>query len=114
MITSADQLAIAVEDEVKQAVGSALLLKCLLNPLKGLSDDLRRLNNLYPDAAQVVRENKLATGNKKPADNSFSQLVGDRLKARQKKKNSKRKGRRAEDQMGQKAKLESASEITSP
>ena len=48
MITLADQLVIAAEDEVGQAGGAAVLLKCLLYPLKELSGELRRLNNLYP------------------------------------------------------------------
>ena len=34
VITLADQLAIAVEDEVEQAGGAAVLFKYLLNPLK--------------------------------------------------------------------------------
>ena len=48
MITPADQLAIAVEDEVEEAGGAAVLLKYLLNPVKELSGESRRLNNLYP------------------------------------------------------------------
>ena len=48
VITLADQPAIAVEDEVGQAGGAAVLFKCLLNPVKELSGELRRLNNLYP------------------------------------------------------------------
>ena len=48
MIILADQLAIAVEDEVQQAGDAAVLLKCLLNPVKELSGELRHLNNLYP------------------------------------------------------------------
>ena len=48
VITLADQVAIAVEDEVGQAGGAAVLFKCLLNPVKELTGETRRLNNLYP------------------------------------------------------------------
>ena len=48
VITLADQLAIAVEDEVGQAGGAAVFFKCLLYPVKELSGESRRLNNLYP------------------------------------------------------------------
>ena len=48
MVTLTDQLATAVEGEVGQARGAAVLFKCLLNPVKELSDESRRLNNLYP------------------------------------------------------------------
>ena len=37
VITLTDQLAIAVEYEVGQAGGAAVVLKCLLNPVKELS-----------------------------------------------------------------------------
>ena len=77
VITLADQLVIAVEDEAGQAGGAAVLFKYLLYPVKELSGDLRRLNNLYPNAAQVVREDQLlqvgtsnekkTNQNKKPA-----------------------------------------------
>ena len=46
-MTPADQLAIAVENEVEQAAGAVVLLKNLLNQVK-LSGELRRLTNLYP------------------------------------------------------------------
>ena len=46
VIILADQLVIAVEDEVGQAGGAAVLFKCLLNPLKELSGNSRCLNNL--------------------------------------------------------------------
>ena len=59
MITLADQLAIAVEDEVGQAGGAAVLFKCLLYPVKKLSGEWRRLNNLYSDAVQVIWEDEL-------------------------------------------------------
>ena len=48
MIIPAEQLTIAVEGEVEQAGGAAVLMKYLLNPEKELSGELRRLNNLYP------------------------------------------------------------------
>ena len=48
MIILADQLAIAVEGEIEQADGAAVLFKYLLNPVKELSGELRRLNNLHP------------------------------------------------------------------
>ena len=48
VITLVDQLVIAEEDEVEQAGGAAVLFKCLLNPVKELSGESRRLNNLYP------------------------------------------------------------------
>ena len=48
VVTLADQLAIAVGDEVGQAGGGAVLFECLLNPVKELSGELRRLDNLYP------------------------------------------------------------------
>ena len=93
MITPADQLAIAAKDEAEQAGGAALLLKYLLNSVKELSGELRRLNNLYPCCSAggvggcVLREDELATirnlSREKPADNSSSQRVGDRLKTRQ-------------------------------
>ena len=47
VIILADQLAIAVEDEVEQAGGAAVLLKYLFSPVKKLTGKLRRLNNLY-------------------------------------------------------------------
>ena len=47
MITVAGPLAKAVEDEVEQAGGAAVLLKYLVNPVKELSGELRRVNNLY-------------------------------------------------------------------
>ena len=47
MIRVTDQLATAVEDEVEQAGGGAVLFKCLLNPVKELAGDLRHLSNLY-------------------------------------------------------------------
>ena len=48
VITLTNQLATAVEDEIGQAGGAAVLFECLLNPVKELSGELRRLNNLYP------------------------------------------------------------------
>ena len=48
VITLADQLAIAAEDEAGQAGGAAVLFKCLLYPVKELSGESRRLNNLDP------------------------------------------------------------------
>ena len=48
MNTLADQLAIAVEDEVGQAGGAAVLFKYLLYPVKELSGELRCTNNLDP------------------------------------------------------------------
>ena len=48
MITLAEHLAIAVEDEVGQAGGAAVLFKYLLNPVKELSGELGHLNSLYP------------------------------------------------------------------
>ena len=48
MITSTNQLVIAVEDVVEQAGAAAVLLTYLLNPVKELSGEFRRLNNLYP------------------------------------------------------------------
>ena len=48
MITLAHQQTIAVEDEVDQAGGAAVLFKYLLNLVKELSGEFRRLNDLYP------------------------------------------------------------------
>ena len=48
VITLVDQLVIAAEDEVGQAVGVAVLFKFLLYPVKELSGESRRLNNLHP------------------------------------------------------------------
>ena len=56
MITLADQPAIAVEDEVGQAGGAAVLFKCLLNTVKELSGELITST---PAAEQTVREDEL-------------------------------------------------------
>ena len=48
VVTLADQLAIAVEEEVEQADGGSVLLKYLLNPVKELSSEMRCFNNLHP------------------------------------------------------------------
>ena len=46
MTSPADQIAIAVANEVEQAGSPAVLLKYISNPAKELSGELRRLNNL--------------------------------------------------------------------
>ena len=48
-----------MKDEAEQAGGAGVLLKYLLNPVKELSGELRRLNNLYP--CWVVQEDELTT-----------------------------------------------------
>ena len=72
MITLVDQLAIAVEDEVGQAGGAAVLFKYLSYPVKELSGKLRHLSiTATPAAAQVVQEHELiqvGTWNEKPGD----------------------------------------------
>ena len=110
MITLAVQLAINVEDEVRQEGGAAVLFKYLLNPVKELSGELRCLNNLYPccstgspgDELLQVRTSK----EKKPACNSSSQRVGGRLKTQpvEMMMHKKRKGCGAQGQMEEKAK----------
>ena len=48
MITLADQLTIAVEDEVEQADGAAVLFRYLYNPVRELSGKLKLCTSLYP------------------------------------------------------------------
>ena len=83
VIILADQLAIAVEDEVGQAGGAAVLFKCLLNLVKELSGESRYLNNLYPCCSAGSPEGWAATGRslkwKKTTDNWSSQCVCGRL-----------------------------------
>ena len=62
VITLADQLARAVEDKVEQAGGAAVLLKYLLNPVKELSAELRRLKNLFPCCSAGSPGDGLAIG----------------------------------------------------
>ena len=65
VIVLADEQAIAVEDEVGQAGGAAVLSECLLNPMKELSGELTAkelpgaLVSSTPAAAQVVWEEEL-------------------------------------------------------
>ena len=65
VIVLADEQAIAVEDEVGQAGGTAVLSECLLNPMKELSGELTAkelpgaLVSSTPAAAQVVWEEEL-------------------------------------------------------
>ena len=62
MITLMDQLVIAVEDKDGQAGGAAVLFNYLLNPLKGLSDELGRLNNPYPCCSASIARGWAAAG----------------------------------------------------
>ena len=59
VITLAGQLVIAVEDEVGQAGGAAVLFKFLLNRVKELSGESSASITSSPAAAQVVWEDEL-------------------------------------------------------
>ena len=113
-----DQLAMAVEDEVEQASGAAVLLKYLLNPAKERSGELRCLNNLYAYFSAGIQGDDLATGRnlqrKKTLTTCLARSLVVSWKPARKIMKNKRKGHTAQGQMKQKAKLDSASEITSP
>ena len=48
MIAPMEQMVTVVEDEAEQAGSAAVLLKYVVNPVKELLGELKRLNNLCP------------------------------------------------------------------